>query len=89
MSIKLIIFDMDGTLIDSEGAIGMAAQASLREYGISPELDEFLEFTGQGDDRFIGGVAHILSSSRGSNIRSDSNKTVSSAAKYCCARARE
>lgn len=57
MSIKLIIFDMDGTLIDSEGAIGMAAQASLREYGISPELDEFLEFTGQGDDRFIGGVA--------------------------------
>lgn len=57
MSIRLIIFDMDGTLIDSEGAIGQAAQASLREYGISPELHEFLEFTGQGDDKFIGGVA--------------------------------
>ncbi len=54
---KLVIFDMDGTLIDSEGAIGRASRESLIEWGISPELEDFLEFTGQGDDKFIGGVA--------------------------------
>ncbi len=32
----LIIFDMDGTLIDSEGAIGMASLESLTEFGINP-----------------------------------------------------
>lgn len=54
---KLVIFDMDGTLIDSEGAIGRASKEALTEWGISPELKDFLEFTGQGDDKFVGGVA--------------------------------
>ncbi|MBP5236538.1 MAG: HAD-IA family hydrolase [Clostridia bacterium] len=53
----LIIFDMDGTLIDSEGAIGMASLESLTEFGINPRPEDFLEFTGKGDDRFVGGVA--------------------------------
>ena len=55
--LPLLIFDMDGTLIDSEAAIGAASAEALREYGIFPEADEFLEFTGRGDDRFVGGVA--------------------------------
>ena len=54
---KLVIFDMDGTLIDSEGAIALASREALCGYGISPDLKDFLEFTGQGDDKFVGGVA--------------------------------
>lgn len=56
---KLVIFDMDGTLIDSEGAIAIASRESLIEYGITPELKDFLDFTGQGDDKFVGGVARL------------------------------
>ena len=48
---------MDGTLIDSEGAIAVASRQSLSECGISPTLEDFLDFTGQGDDKFVGGVA--------------------------------
>jgi len=56
--IKLIIFDMDGVLVDSEPAITMASIESLREsYGIEPKHSDFKEFTGMGDDKFIGGVA--------------------------------
>lgn len=44
-------------MIDSEGAIAKASRESLCGYGISPELEDFLEFTGQGDDKFVGGVA--------------------------------
>ena len=56
--IKLIIFDMDGVLVDSEPAITMASIESLREsYGIEAKHSDFKEFTGMGDDKFIAGVA--------------------------------
>lgn len=56
--IKLIIFDMDGVLVDSEGAITQASIESLREaYGIEAKHSDFKEFTGMGDDKFIAGVA--------------------------------
>ena len=56
--IKLIIFDMDGVLVDSEPAITMASIESLREsYGIEAKHADFKEFTGMGDDKFIAGVA--------------------------------
>ena len=56
--IKLIIFDMDGVLVDSEAAITRASIESLREaYAIEPKHADFKEFTGMGDDKFIAGVA--------------------------------
>jgi len=56
--IKLIIFDMDGVLVDSEPAITQASVNSLREaYGIEAKHTDFKEFTGMGDDKFIAGVA--------------------------------
>ena len=56
--IKLVIFDMDGVLVDSEGAITQASIESLREtYGIEAKHEDFKEFTGMGDDKFIAGVA--------------------------------
>jgi len=56
--IKLVIFDMDGVLVDSEPAITMASIESLREhFGIEAKHSDFKEFTGMGDDKFIQGVA--------------------------------
>jgi len=55
--IKAIIFDMDGVLVDSEPLIREASIRALREYGVTARHDDFREFTGMGEDRFVGGVA--------------------------------
>ncbi len=54
---ELVIFDMDGVLVDSEGAGIEASIKALHEYGIDAVPDDFIEFTGMGDDKFIGGAA--------------------------------
>ncbi|MBQ6708971.1 MAG: HAD hydrolase-like protein, partial [Clostridia bacterium] len=38
---KLIIFDMDGVLVDSEEAIAQASIESLSEWGVSAKLSDF------------------------------------------------
>lgn len=55
--INFVIFDMDGVLVDSELAITLASIESLREWGVEAKVEDFKEFTGMGDDKFIGGVA--------------------------------
>lgn len=54
---KAILFDMDGVLIESEHLIRAAAILALAEYGVTAKHEDFLEFTGMGEDRFVGGVA--------------------------------
>ena len=49
---------MDGVLCDSEQFITEAAQRLFREaYGLDVPAEEFLPFTGTGEDRYLGGVA--------------------------------
>ncbi len=55
--IKAIIFDMDGVIIDSEPFIREAAIRMFAEKGQTVQPEDFLPFTGAGEDRFIGGVA--------------------------------
>ena len=55
--IHSVIFDMDGVLIDSEKAITLAAMEALRFWGVNAEFDDFKQFTGMGENKFIGGVA--------------------------------
>ena len=55
--IKAVIFDMDGVLIDSEPFIREAAIRMFAEKGLTVQPEDFLPFTGAGEDRFIGGVA--------------------------------
>ena len=57
MKYKAILFDMDGVLIESEYLMRHAAIKALAEYGITANHEDFLEFTGMGEDKFVGGVA--------------------------------
>ena len=57
MKYKAILFDMDGVLIESEWLMRDTAIQSLAEHGVQAQHEDFLEFTGCGEDRFIGGVA--------------------------------
>lgn len=54
---KLVIFDMDGVLVNSEPATIAAAIEALRHWGIEADPAEFKPFTGMGEDRFVGGPA--------------------------------
>ena len=57
MNYKAILFDMDGVLIESEFLMRHAAIQALAEYGIEAKHEDFREFTGMGEDKFVGGVA--------------------------------
>jgi len=53
-----VVFDLDGTLCDSEPFIAAAAAEALRRrYGITVTREDFAPFVGAGDDRFIAGGA--------------------------------
>jgi beta-phosphoglucomutase len=52
-----VIFDMDGVLVESEPFIAEAAGRMFAEKGFLVRPDEFRPFIGQGEDRFVGGVA--------------------------------
>ena len=56
MQYKAILFDMDGVLIESEQLMRASAIRSLAEHGVHAKHEDFYEFTGCGEDRFIGGV---------------------------------
>lgn len=57
MKLKGVIFDMDGVLVDSEEFICKAACAMFEEKGHKVDPDDFLEFVGTGENRYLGGVA--------------------------------
>ena len=55
--LQAILFDMDGVLVNSEPVILKSAIQGLKEFGVEAQPDDFLEFVGAGEDRFVGGVA--------------------------------
>ncbi len=54
---RLVIFDMDGVLVNSEGAFRRACSEALEQWNVKAEYDEFQPFTGMGDAKYIGGVS--------------------------------
>lgn len=57
MKCKAVIFDMDGTLTDSEKWICRAAMAMFKEKGVTVVEKDFVPFIGMGENRYLGGVA--------------------------------
>jgi beta-phosphoglucomutase len=55
--LKAILFDMDGVLLDSEEYICRAGILMFGEKGYVVSPKDFLEFTGMGENRYLGGVA--------------------------------
>lgn len=55
--IEAVLFDMDGVLVDSEEYIRTAAVAMFKEKGYLVSPEDFLPFTGMGENRYLGGVA--------------------------------
>ena len=56
-TLKAVIFDMDGVLLDSEQFICDAAILMFREQGLEVHPEDFIPFVGSGEDRYLGGVA--------------------------------
>ncbi|TFH27601.1 MAG: HAD family phosphatase, partial [Bacteroidia bacterium] len=52
--LKAVLFDMDGVLLDSEEYIRRAGIMMFREKGHEVAPDDFLEFTGMGENRYLG-----------------------------------
>jgi beta-phosphoglucomutase len=57
MTLKGILFDMDGVLVDSEKFICHAAMKMFAEHCVYVEPEDFIPFVGSGEDRYLGGVA--------------------------------
>jgi HAD superfamily hydrolase (TIGR01509 family) len=55
--IKAVLFDMDGVLVDSEAYIREAAIRMFAEKGYRVSEEDFMPFTGMGENRYLGGVA--------------------------------
>lgn len=56
---EAVLFDVDGTLIDSNGAHAVAWATALREHGISTSATEIRRFIGMGTDKLLPSVAQI------------------------------
>lgn len=54
---KAVLFDMDGVLLDSEEYICRAGIEMFKEKGYKVKPEDFMEFTGMGENRYLGGVA--------------------------------
>ncbi len=48
---------MDGVLVDSEKAFKHACSEALHQWGVYPEYEEFVPYTGMGDIIYIGAVS--------------------------------
>jgi HAD superfamily hydrolase (TIGR01509 family) len=55
--IRAVLFDMDCVLLDSEAYICRAGVEMFREKGFRVSPYDFTEFTGMGENRYLGGVA--------------------------------
>jgi beta-phosphoglucomutase len=80
MRYRAILFDMDGVLIDSETLMARTGVVALKKYGINAKPEDFAEFVGQGEDRYVGGVAekygHVYTQSMKHSLYDEYGKLV-------------
>ena len=56
---KTLLFDVDGTLIDSNDAHAESWTQALREHGVTVEVDQIRRMIGMGGDKILPAVAHV------------------------------
>lgn len=56
---KTLLFDVDGTLIDSNGAHADAWTQALHEHGVDVGIDDIRRMIGMGGDKILPAVAHV------------------------------
>jgi HAD superfamily hydrolase (TIGR01509 family) len=56
---KTLLFDVDGTLIDSNGAHAESWTGALLEHGVRVELEQIRRMIGMGGDKILPAVAHV------------------------------
>ena len=59
LSFKTLLFDVDGTLIDSNGAHADAWTQALHEHGVDVSVDDIRRMIGMGGDKILPAVAHV------------------------------
>ena len=59
-----VLFDVDGTLIDSNGAHAQAWTQALQEHGVNVDADQIRRLIGTGGDKLLPSVANIGEDSR-------------------------
>jgi HAD superfamily hydrolase (TIGR01509 family) len=59
MRFKALLFDIDGTLIDSNGAHTEAWTQALCEHGVNVGVDQIRRMIGMGGDKILPAVAHV------------------------------
>ena len=63
MSLETVLFDVDGTLIDSNAAHAQAWTQALREHGVEAELLTLRRLIGMGADKLLPKVAGVTEDS--------------------------
>ena len=56
---QTLLFDVDGTLIDSNGAHAQAWAQALREHGVAVDADRVRPLIGMGGDKLLPAIAHV------------------------------
>ena len=56
---KTLLFDIDGTMIDSNGAHAEAWTEALHEHGVRVELEQIRRMIGMGGDKILPAVAYV------------------------------
>lgn len=59
LTFKTLLFDVDGTLIDSNAAHAEAWTKALHEHGIDVNVDDIRRMIGMGGDKILPAVAHV------------------------------
>jgi len=60
---RTVLFDVDGTLVDSNGAHADAWSQALVEHGIKADASDVRPLIGMGGDKLLPAVAHVEESS--------------------------
>ncbi len=59
MRFRTLLFDVDGTLIDSNAAHADSWTTAMREYGIEVNVDQIRPMIGMGGDKILPALAHV------------------------------